>query len=64
MTRRLLVCAVVLALPLAAYGEDRSGKLPPVPTNSAFEKLKKLAGTWLAADNAASRPIRSCRSSR
>ena len=49
MTRRLLVCAWVLALPLAAYGEDTTGKLPPVPTNAAFEKMKTLAGTWLAA---------------
>jgi len=50
MTKRVLVCAVVLALPLAALGEDRNGKPSPVPTKSAFEKLKKLEGTWLAAD--------------
>ena len=50
MTRRLLVCAVVLALPFAALGEDTSGKPSPVPTKSAFEKLKKLEGTWLAAE--------------
>jgi hypothetical protein len=49
MTRRLLVCAVLLGLPLAAYGEDKSGKRPPVPTNANFEKMKKLAGTWLSA---------------
>jgi hypothetical protein len=52
MTRRLFVCAMLLALPLAAYGEDKSksGNRTPVPTNSAFEKMKKLAGTWLAVD--------------
>src|SRR5260370_759637 len=51
MTRRLLVCPVLLlALQLAAYGDDKTGKLPPVPTNSGLEKMKKLAGTWLAAD--------------
>jgi hypothetical protein len=50
MTRRLFVCALLLALPLAAYGEDKTGKRPPVPTNPAFEKMKKLAGTWLVAD--------------
>jgi hypothetical protein len=51
MMRRLLVCPVLLlALGLAAYGDDKTGKLPAVPTNSSFEKLKKLAGTWLAAD--------------
>jgi hypothetical protein len=52
MTRRLLVCPLLLlALPFATYGEDKSGKLPPAPTNPAFEKLKTLAGTWLAADD-------------
>jgi hypothetical protein len=51
MMRRLLVCPVLLlALQLAAYGDDKTGKLPPAPTNSGFEKMKKLAGTWLAAD--------------
>jgi hypothetical protein len=51
MTRRLLVCPVLLlALSLAAYGEDRTGKRPPVPTHSGLETMKKLAGTWVAAD--------------
>jgi hypothetical protein len=48
--RRLLVCTLLLALPLTSYGEDTTGKRPSVPANSAFEKMKKLAGTWLAAD--------------
>jgi hypothetical protein len=46
----MLVCAVLLALPLAAYGEDKTIKRPPVATNPAFETMKKLAGTWVAAD--------------
>ena len=50
MMRRLLVCAWLLALPLAASGEDKAGKRPTAPTNAAFETMKKLAGTWLAAD--------------
>src|SRR5262249_24847095 len=52
MMRRLFVCAMLLAVPLAAYGEDKSksGSRTPLPANSAFEKMKKLAGTWLAAD--------------
>jgi hypothetical protein len=51
MMRRLLVCPVLLlALQLAAYCDDKDGKLPPPPTNSNLEKMKKLAGTWLAAD--------------
>ena len=51
MTRRLLVGPVLLlALQLAAHGDDETGKLPPVPTHSSLEKMKKLAGTWMAAD--------------
>lgn len=52
MTRRLLICPLLLlALPLATYGEDKGGKQPPAPTNTEFEKLKSLAGTWLATDD-------------
>ena len=51
MTRRLLVCPVLLlALQLTAYCDDKTGKLPPPPTNSGLETMKKLAGTWVAAD--------------
>jgi hypothetical protein len=39
----------VLALSLATYGEDKTGKVPTAPANPALEKMKKLAGTWLAA---------------
>ncbi len=36
---------------LASFGADKpAGKLPPPPTNANLEKLKKLAGTWVAAD--------------
>jgi hypothetical protein len=50
MTRRPFACtALLLALRLAAYGDDKAGKLPP-PTNPELETMKKLAGTWLAAD--------------
>src|SRR5437868_11062744 len=51
MMRRLLVSPVLLlALQLAAYGDDKTGTQPPRPTNSGLETMKKLAGTWLAAD--------------
>src|SRR5437868_4838136 len=51
MMRRLLVCAVILiGLQVAAFGEETTGKLPSPPTNPGLEKMKKLAGTWLAAD--------------
>jgi hypothetical protein len=52
MMRRLFVSPVLLlALQLGAYCDDKAGKLPATPTNSGLEKMKKLAGTWLAADN-------------
>jgi hypothetical protein len=51
MTRRLLVCPVlVLVLQVAAFGDEKTGKLSPPPSNSGLETMKKLAGTWLAAD--------------
>ncbi len=51
MTRRLLVCPVLLlALQFAAHGEDRTGKPPTAPTHSGLETMKKLAGTWMVAD--------------
>lgn len=50
MVRRFLVCGLVLiALQVATYGGDKTGKLPPASTNAGLEKMKKLAGTWVAA---------------
>jgi hypothetical protein len=55
MVRQFLACGLVLtlllALPLASHGDGKPGaKLPARPTNAGLEKMKKLAGTWLAAD--------------
>ncbi len=55
MMRRLLVCGLVLTLlltrSLTSYGDGKpEAKLPAPPTNVGLEKMKKLAGTWLAAD--------------
>lgn len=51
MTRRLLVCPVLLlAFQVAAQSDDKAGNVPPAPTNSGLEKMKKLVGTWVAAD--------------
>ncbi|MEK6261982.1 MAG: hypothetical protein AABP62_25570 [Planctomycetota bacterium] len=52
MMRRLLMCGLLLALQVTAYGEDKKEvKLPAAPTNSGLEKMKKLVGTWVAADD-------------
>ena len=52
MTRRFLgLPALILALQLTAHGDEKAGKLPPAPTNAAFETMKKLAGTWMVADD-------------
>ena len=55
MMRRFLACGLVLTLLVslssASYGDAKPGaKLPAPPTNAGLEKMKKLAGTWLAAD--------------
>ena len=52
MAGRFLVCGMLLmVLPVASYGDGKTtAKLPPAPTNAGLEKMKKLAGTWVAAD--------------
>jgi hypothetical protein len=56
MTRRFLAYGLVLALPLslslASRSAGQTGAQPPAaPTQNAnLEKLKKLAGTWVATD--------------
>jgi hypothetical protein len=55
MVRRFLagglVLTLLLSLPLASHGDGKPGaKLQAPPTNAGLEKVKKLAGTWLAAD--------------
>jgi hypothetical protein len=55
MVRRFLACGVVLTLlgtlSWAGYGQEKSvPRLPAAPTNAGLEKMKKLAGTWVAAD--------------
>ena len=44
-----LVFGLLLGVSQASYG-DPGAKLPAPPTNAGLEKMKKLAGTWLAAD--------------
>jgi hypothetical protein len=50
MARRILVCGLLLtALCATTYGADKPApKLPAPPTNAGLEKMKKLAGTWVA----------------
>ncbi len=51
MVRRFLVCGLLLiALQAVTYGDEKADKLPPAPTNAGLEKMKKLVGTWVAAD--------------
>jgi hypothetical protein len=56
MARRFLAGGLVLALLLTLSAVTRGdgdpvAKLPAPPTNPGLEKMKKLAGTWVAADN-------------
>jgi hypothetical protein len=52
MAQRFLVGGLVLiALGAGARGDDLPGKAPAA-THSGLERLKKLAGTWVAADDA------------
>jgi hypothetical protein len=55
MVRQFLAGGLLTVLVLnpspAGEGSKSEFKLPPPPTNAALEKMKKLAGTWLLADN-------------
>ena len=70
MTRRFLVCGLVLTLLLslsvASYGDGKSGaKLPARPGERGAGEDEEVGGDSVAAGWAtASRPIRSCPSSR
>jgi hypothetical protein len=50
MARRFLGCGLLLlALAIVAYGGDGTGgKVPAARTNAGLEKMKRLAGTWVA----------------
>ncbi len=55
MMRRFLACGLVLTFvlsySLASYGDSKPATRLPAPrTNAGLEKMKKLAGTWVAAD--------------
>jgi hypothetical protein len=51
MSRQAVLCALLMAFPLASYGDDKpQSKLPSPPTNAGLEKMKKLVGSWVVAD--------------
>ena len=50
MVRRFLLGGlVVLAVAAGGRGDDKAGKAA-APTHAGLERIKKLAGTWVAAD--------------
>jgi hypothetical protein len=52
MLRRSFVCGLLLiGAHIPAYGDDKTAGNPPsASTNVGLEKMKALAGTWVAAD--------------
>src|SRR5689334_15625073 len=55
MIRRTVACGLaltlLLALPRASHGGGKPGAKPPAPpANAGLERMKRLAGTWVAAD--------------
>ena len=52
MTRKFLLCGLLLAaVSISAAGDDKHNHpLPAAATNPGLEKMKTLAGTWVAAD--------------
>ncbi len=52
MLHRCVTCGLLLlTVSSASFGADtRGAKAPKPPVNAGLEKMKKLAGTWMAAD--------------
>ena len=51
MIRALMICSVVcVGFSFSAFGNDKHDHAPNAATNAGLEKMKKLAGTWVAAD--------------
>src|SRR3954452_7586493 len=52
MAQRLWISGLMLlTLTVVARANDKAGNKPPTaPQNPGLERLKKLAGTWVAAD--------------
>jgi hypothetical protein len=50
MLRQFLACGLLAAISLAALADEKRSDFPPPPTNVGFEKMKKLVGTWVQAD--------------
>jgi len=51
MTRQFMVGGLLLAaLSLAASAQEKHEHSATAPTNAGLEKMKKLVGTWVAAD--------------
>jgi hypothetical protein len=48
--RSWLGCLLVLALTAGSYGENKTEEKKTAGTHPGLEQLKKLAGTWVAAD--------------
>ena len=52
MTRRFLICGLLLLTVQASFGDEKTdGKPSKAATNSSLEKMTKLVGTWVAADD-------------
>jgi len=49
MVRRFLLCGLLLFAAQIAYGDEKTGRAASATTNSGLEKMKTLAGTWVAA---------------
>jgi hypothetical protein len=52
MTRRFLMCGLLLVAVQAGWADERERNAAPpkAATNANLEKMKKLVGTWVAAD--------------
>ena len=51
MTRRFLICGLLLLAVQVGFGDEKGeGKPRKASSNPSLEKMTKLVGTWVAAD--------------
>lgn len=50
MLRQFLACGLLATISMTAVADEQNTGIPAAPTNAGFEKMKRLVGTWVQAD--------------
>ncbi len=50
MIRSILMCGLMLLATQASFADEKTASAPKAPSNANLEKMTRLVGTWVAAD--------------